>query len=43
MKAKMRAISVAVPAQTPEQLGRHLKEDIARNLEVIKAANIKID
>lgn len=43
MKAKMRAISVAVPAQTPEQLGQHLKDDIDRNLEVIKAANIKID
>ncbi len=43
MKAKMRAISVVVPLQTPEALGRHLVEDIKLNLEVIKAANIKID
>jgi tripartite-type tricarboxylate transporter receptor subunit TctC len=43
MKAKMRAISVAVPIQSPEELGRHLVEDLKRNLEVIKAANIKID
>ena len=43
MKAKMRAISVVVPLQSPEALGRHLVEDIKLNLEVIKAANIKID
>lgn len=43
MKARMRALSVAVPVQTPEELGRHLVEDISRNLEVIKAANIKLD
>ncbi len=43
MKAKMRAISVAVPIQSPEELGRQLVEDIKLNLEVIKAAKIKID
>ncbi len=43
MKARMRAISVSVPYQTPEQLGKFLVDDIAANLAVIKAANIKID
>lgn len=43
MKARMRALSVAVPIQTPEELGRHLLEDIKLNLEVIKAANVKIE
>jgi tripartite-type tricarboxylate transporter receptor subunit TctC len=43
MKARMRAISVSVPVQTPDELGRHLVEDIARNLEVIKAANVKLE
>ena len=43
MKARMRALSVAVPVQTPDELGRHLVADIQRNLEVIKAANIKLD
>ena len=43
MKTKMRAISVSLPTQTPEELGRHLLDDIKANLEVIKAANIKID
>jgi tripartite-type tricarboxylate transporter receptor subunit TctC len=43
MKAKMRALSVAVPAQSPEALGQHLLDDIKLNLEVIKAANVKIE
>ncbi len=43
MKARMRAISVAVPVQTPDEVGSLLVSDIARNLEVIKAANVKID
>ena len=43
MKAKMRAISVSVPIQSPEELGRHLLDDIKLNLEVIKAANVKIE
>ncbi|MGD9803463.1 MAG: Bug family tripartite tricarboxylate transporter substrate binding protein [Hyphomicrobiaceae bacterium] len=43
MKAKMRAISVSVPLQTPEELGRHLRADIKLNLEVINAAHIKIE
>jgi tripartite-type tricarboxylate transporter receptor subunit TctC len=43
MKARMRAINVIVPLQTPEQMARHLVEDLARNGEVIKAANIKLE
>ena len=41
MKARMKALSVLVPIQTPEEVGQHFHEDKARNLAVIKAANIK--
>jgi tripartite-type tricarboxylate transporter receptor subunit TctC len=43
MKAKMAAVNVIVPLQTPEQMTEYLKEDIKRNLEVIKTVNIKVD
>ncbi len=43
MKEKMRSINVIVPIQTPEEMSKHLVEDIARNNEVIKAANIKLE
>jgi tripartite-type tricarboxylate transporter receptor subunit TctC len=43
MKAKMRAVNAFVPLQTPEDMAKHLIEDIAANAELIKAANIKID
>ncbi len=43
MKARMRAISVVVPRQTPEEMGQFLLEDTKRNSEVIKAANIKLE
>jgi tripartite-type tricarboxylate transporter receptor subunit TctC len=43
MKARMRQISVLVPYQTPEQMGKFLVDDFAANLAVIQAANIKID
>lgn len=43
LKAKMRAIGVSVPTQTPEELGQHLADDLKANLEVIKAANIKLE
>jgi tripartite-type tricarboxylate transporter receptor subunit TctC len=43
MKARMRAINVAVPIQSPEEMTKHLEADIARNAEVIKAANIKLE
>jgi tripartite-type tricarboxylate transporter receptor subunit TctC len=43
LKAKMRAIGVSVPIQTPAELAKHLANDLKANLEVIKAANIKLD
>lgn len=43
MKARMRGINVEVPLQTPEQMLAHLIADTARNAEVIKAADIKLE
>ena len=43
MKARMRSISVMVPIQTPEEMGRFLLEDTKRNGDLIKAANIKLE
>jgi putative tricarboxylic transport membrane protein len=43
MKAKMLAISIVVPAQTPDEMARFAIEDTTRNAEVIKAANVKLD
>ncbi len=43
MKARMLAISVIVPEQTPEEMRSFLVEDTARNAAVIKAANVKLD
>lgn len=43
MKARMRQISVLVPYQTPEAMGKFLLDDFAANLAVINAANIKLE
>jgi len=43
MIAKMRAINVVVPPQTPDEIRAYLAEDSKRNAELIKAANIKIE
>ena len=43
MKARMQGINVVVPIQTPEEMTKHLVEDLGRNGEVIKAANIKLE
>ena len=43
MKAKMLQANVIVPLQTPDEMTAFLKDDIKRNLEVIKATNIKVD
>ncbi len=43
MIARMRAINVIVPAQTPEEIAKYLVEDTARNAELIKTANIKLE
>ena len=43
MKAKMRAVNAVVPLQTPEEMAKHLVEDIKANADLINAANIKIE
>ena len=43
MTARMRAVNVVIPAQTPEQMTQYLIEDTARNGALIKAANIKLE
>ena len=43
MIAKMRAINVVVPIQTPAEMAAYLIEDTKANAEVIKAANIKLE
>jgi tripartite-type tricarboxylate transporter receptor subunit TctC len=43
MIAKMRAINVIVPTQTPDEIRAYLVEDSKRNTELIKAANIKLE
>jgi tripartite-type tricarboxylate transporter receptor subunit TctC len=42
-KAKMLAISIVVPTQTPDEMVRFAAEDTGRNAEIIKAANVKLD
>jgi tripartite-type tricarboxylate transporter receptor subunit TctC len=41
--AKMRAINVIVPPQTPTEIRAHMVEDTKRNAELIKTANIKLE
>jgi tripartite-type tricarboxylate transporter receptor subunit TctC len=43
MIAKMRAINVVVPPQTPEEIRAYMVEDTKRNAELIKTANIKLE
>jgi tripartite-type tricarboxylate transporter receptor subunit TctC len=43
MKARMWDVNAVVPLQTPEDMAKHLLEDTKANLEVITAANIKIE
>jgi tripartite-type tricarboxylate transporter receptor subunit TctC len=43
MKARLLAINVACPIQTPEEMRRHLAEDTRRNAELIKLTNLKIE
>jgi len=43
MKARMQALSVVLPLQTPEEVAKHLEEDTKRNADVIRIANIKLD
>jgi tripartite-type tricarboxylate transporter receptor subunit TctC len=43
MIAKMRAINVIVPPQSPDEVRAYLVEDTKRNAELIKAANIRLE
>ena len=42
-KKKLWAVNAIAPPQTPEQMAKAIDDDIAANLAVIKAANVKID
>ena len=43
MVAKLKAINVIVPSQTPDEIRAYIAEDTKRNAELIKAANIKLE
>jgi len=43
MIAKMRAINVVVPPQTPDEIRAQMVEDTKRNAELIKTVNIKLE
>jgi tripartite-type tricarboxylate transporter receptor subunit TctC len=43
MIAKMRAINVIVPPQTPDEIRAYMALDTKRNADLIKAANIKLE
>jgi hypothetical protein len=43
MKARLLAINVSCPVQTPEEMRRQLIEDTQRNAELIKLTNLKIE
>ncbi len=43
MKARMLAVHMIVPKQSPEDVRKYLLDDIARNKEVIQKNNIKVE
>jgi tripartite-type tricarboxylate transporter receptor subunit TctC len=43
MKARLFAMNVAIPIQTPQEMGRHLAEDTGRVAELIKITNLKLE
>jgi tripartite-type tricarboxylate transporter receptor subunit TctC len=43
MQERMRSINTVVPTQTPEEMTAYLEEDTARNLELIKVTNMKLE
>jgi tripartite-type tricarboxylate transporter receptor subunit TctC len=43
MQTTMAKLSVDLPSQTPAEMADFLKADIKNNVEVIKAANIKLE
>ena len=43
MRQKLFAMNVAVPLQTPDEMGEHLREDSKRCAELIRLTNIKVE
>jgi tripartite-type tricarboxylate transporter receptor subunit TctC len=43
MKKRLQALNSEEPLQTPDELRAHREADTARNAEIIKAGNIKLD
>jgi tripartite-type tricarboxylate transporter receptor subunit TctC len=43
MKARMLAVNMIVPKQAPDDMRKYLLDDIARNREVIRKNNIKVE
>jgi tripartite-type tricarboxylate transporter receptor subunit TctC len=43
MKARLLALNVSCPRQTPEEMGRHLVEDTKRVAELIRLTNLKLE
>ena len=42
-RARLFAMNVAVPPQTPEEMGQHFAEDSKRCADLIKLTNIKVE
>ncbi len=43
MRTRLYAMNVAVPLQSPEEMGRHFAEDAKRCAELIRRTNIKVE
>jgi tripartite-type tricarboxylate transporter receptor subunit TctC len=43
MKARLFAMNVALPIQTPDEMGRHLVDDLKRVADLIKQTNLKLE
>lgn len=43
VQAKLRTVSLAVQVQSAAELGKHLVEELERNREIIRAANVKVE
>jgi tripartite-type tricarboxylate transporter receptor subunit TctC len=43
MRERMRSINTVVPTQTPEEMVAYLEADTARNVELIKATDMKLE
>jgi tripartite-type tricarboxylate transporter receptor subunit TctC len=43
MKARLLALNVSCPLQTPEEMGGHLREDTKRVAELIRLTNLKLE